>query len=138
MIYVGYAPAKLAGLPATTVVNRIATVPGQQIWSHYFRDAFVVAAIAFLFPILILVGTATRLAAARREERYAALRLVGATMDQVGVISSVDAAVSALLGAMLGIVIFRRCSPPWPARRSPAPGISPTRSRLPRPATWSC
>ena len=35
---------------------------------------------AFLFPILILVGTATRLAAARREERYAALRLVGATI----------------------------------------------------------
>ena len=111
VIYVGYAPAKLAGLPATTVVDRIATAPGQQIWSHYFRDAFVVAAIAFLFPILILVGTATRLAAARREERYAALRLVGATMDQVGVISSVDAVVSAMLGAILGIVIFRLLQP---------------------------
>ena len=111
VIYVGYAPAKLAGLPATTVVNRIATAAGQQIWSHYFRDAFVVAAIAFLFPILILVGTATRLAAARREERYAALRLVGATMDQVGVISSVDAVVSAMLGAILGIVIFRLLQP---------------------------
>ena len=111
VIYVGYAPAKLAGLPATTVVDRIATAPGQQIWSHYFRDAFVVAAIAFLFPILILVGTATRLAAARREERYAALRLVGATMDQVGVISSVDAVVSAMFGAILGIVIFRLLQP---------------------------
>src|SRR5580693_7128436 len=106
VIYVGYAPAKLAGLPATTVVDRIATAPGQQIWSHYFRDAFVVAAIAFLFPILILVGTATRLAAARREERYAALRLVGATSRQVSVISSVDAVVSALLGALLGVAIF--------------------------------
>jgi hypothetical protein len=106
VIYVGYTPAKLAALPATVVVNKIATAPGRQIWSHYFRDAFVVAAAAFLFPILILVGTATRLAAARREQRYAALRLVGATTDQLGVISSVDAVVSALLGAALGVVIF--------------------------------
>jgi hypothetical protein len=111
VVYVGYAPAKLAGLPATTVVDRIATAPGQQIWSHYFRDAFIVAALAFLFPILILVGTATRLAAARREERYAALRLAGATMDQVGVISSVDAVVSALLGTIVGIAAFRLLQP---------------------------
>ena len=81
-------------------MDKIATAPGRQIWSSYFRDAFVVGAIAFLFPILILVGTATRLAAARREERYAALRLVGATSRQVSVISSVDAVVSALLGAL--------------------------------------
>jgi hypothetical protein len=111
VIYVGYAPAKLAGLPATVVVDKIATVRGRQIWSSYFRDAFVVAAIAFLFPILILVGTATRLAAARREERYAALRLVGATNRQISVISSVDAVVSALLGAILGIVIFMLLQP---------------------------
>jgi ABC-type antimicrobial peptide transport system permease subunit len=111
VIYVGYAPAKLAGLPATTVVSKIATAPGRQIWSSYFRDAFVVGAIAFVFPILILVGTATRLAAARREERYAALRLVGATSRQISVISSVDAVASALLGTILGIVIFMLLRP---------------------------
>ncbi len=111
VIYVGDAPAKLAGLPATVVVDKIATAPGRQIWSSYFRDAFVVGAIAFLFPILILIGTATRLAAARREERYAALRLVGATASQISVISSVDAVVSALLGAILGIVIFTLIRP---------------------------
>jgi hypothetical protein len=111
MIYVGYAPAKLAGLPATTLVDKIATAPGRQIWTSYFRDAFVVGAIAFLFPILILVGTATRLAAARREQRYAALRLVGATSEQISVISSVDAVVSALLGTLLGIGIFTLLRP---------------------------
>jgi ABC-type antimicrobial peptide transport system permease subunit len=106
VIYIGYAPSKLAHLPATAVVDKIATAASQQIWSSYFRDAFVVGAIAFVFPILILVGTATRLAAARREERYAALRLVGGTSRQISVISSVDAVVSALLGAVLGIGIF--------------------------------
>jgi hypothetical protein len=111
VIYIGYRPAQLAGLPATQVVTRIATAPGRQVWTSYFRDAFVVGAIAFVFPILILVGTATRLAAARREERYAALRLVGATSGQVSVISSVDAVISALLGTVLGIGIFLALRP---------------------------
>jgi len=106
VIYVGYKPAQIASLPATTLVSQIATAPGRQVWTSYFRDAFIVGAIAFVLPILILVGTATRLAAARREERYAALRLVGATTEQVSVISSVDAVVSALLGALGGIGIF--------------------------------
>jgi len=111
VIYVGYAPARLASLPATTLVSKIATVPGRQVWTHYFRDAFIAGAIAFVFPILILVGTATRLAAARREERYAALRLVGATNRQIGVISTVDAAVSGLLGALIGTGIFMLLQP---------------------------
>jgi hypothetical protein len=111
VIYVGYQPAKLAGLPATQVVSRISTAVGRQVWTSYFRDAFVVGAIAFVFPILILVGTATRLAAARREERYAALRLVGATSRQISVISSVDAVVSALVGTLVGIGIFMALRP---------------------------
>jgi len=107
VVYIGYAPAELAGLPATILVSHIATMPGAQVWTHYFRDLFVVGAFAFVFPILILVATATRLAAARREERFAALRLVGATSRQIGAIASVDAAVGALLGALGGIGIFQ-------------------------------
>jgi len=111
VIYIGYAPSKLAAWPATSLVSTIARAPARQIWTHYFRDAFIVGAIAFVFPILILISTATRLAAARREERYAALRLVGATSRQISIISSVDAVISALLGAVLGIVIFQLLQP---------------------------
>jgi len=106
VIFVGYLPAQLAALPGTIRVSTIATASGRQVWSPYFRDAFVVSALAFLLPILILIGTATRLAAARREERFAALRLVGATPRQISVIASVDAIVGALLGTVLGIGIF--------------------------------
>src|SRR5215472_16779223 len=111
VIYIGYRPAQLAGLPATQLISKISTAVGRQVWTSYFRDAFVVGAIAFVFPILILVGTATRLAAARREERYAALRLVGATSRQISVISSVDAVVSALVGTLVGIGIFTALRP---------------------------
>lgn len=111
VIFVGDPPAKLAALPNTIRVDKIASSPGKQIWSPYFRDAFAVGALAFLFPILILVGTATKLAAARREERYASLRLVGATAHDINVIASADAIVSALFGAILGIGIYTLLQP---------------------------
>jgi len=56
--------------------------------------------------MLVLISTATRLAADRREERFAALRLVGGTPADIRVIASVEAMVSAFLGAVLGTVIF--------------------------------
>jgi hypothetical protein len=111
VIFVGDTPARLAALPSTIRVDKIATSPGTNLWSHYFRYAFGVAALAFLFPILILLGTATKLASARREERYASLRLVGATAHDIDVIASVEAIVSALCGAVLGIGIFALLQP---------------------------
>jgi hypothetical protein len=106
VVYVGYTPAQLAARPATIRVTTIAAGAQTSVWTNYFRDAFAVGAVAFVLPILILIGMATRLAATRREERYAALRLVGATNQQITVISSVDATVSALAGTLLGIIVF--------------------------------
>ena len=106
VVYVGYTPAQLAVRPATIQVTRIAVGAQTSVWTNYFRYAFAVGAVAFVMPILILIGMATRLAATRREERYAALRLVGATNRQISVISSVDAVVSALAGTLLGMLLF--------------------------------
>jgi cell division protein FtsX len=111
VVFVGYQPSQLQNLPFTIRVDRIAAGPQTSVWTNYFRYAFAVGAVAFVFPILILIGSATRLAAARREERYAALRLVGATNRQINVIASVDATVSALFGAVLGIGLFELVRP---------------------------
>jgi hypothetical protein len=110
VIFIGHKPAQLAAMGAQ-VVTKIATAPPKQVWTPYFRYAFAVGVLAVLFPMLILVGTATRLAAARREERYAAMRLVGATPRQISVVASIDAMVSALLGVLLGIGIFALVQP---------------------------
>ncbi len=106
VIYVWYRPSALAALPGTQQVTAIQASPGQEVFTPYFRYAFAVGVLAVLFPLLILISTATRLATARREERFAALRLVGATPRDIGVIASVDSVVSALLGAVLGIAVF--------------------------------
>jgi hypothetical protein len=110
-IYVGYRPSPLAAVPGTSVVTAIQAAPGPEVFTPFFRYAFGVGVLAVLFPVLILISTATRLAAARREERFAALRLVGATPRDVSVIASVDSVVSALAGAILGIGLFLAVRP---------------------------
>jgi hypothetical protein len=110
-VYVGYQPAALAALPGTQLVTAIGTAPGPEVFTPFFRYAFGVGVLAVLFPVLILIGTATRLAAARREERFAALRLVGATPRDVSVVAAVDSVISALAGTILGIGVFLAARP---------------------------
>jgi hypothetical protein len=123
VVYIGYTPAALAPAAAlppakhalvatpapvdgTTWVTSIATAPPPEVFTPFFRYAFGVGVLAVLFPMLVLISTATRLAADRREERFAALRLVGGTPTDIRVIASVESVVSSLLGAVSGVVIF--------------------------------
>ena len=97
-----------------------------------------VVAAGLLFPVLMFIGTATRLAATRREQRFAAMRLVGATPRQIDVIAAVEAR---RLGAGRHRGRLRRCSSPsatrWPRSRSPARRSSrPTSSPACWPASW--
>jgi hypothetical protein len=70
-----------------------------------------VVAAALLFPVLIFIGGATRLSAARREQRFAAMRLVGATPGQIAVISTVESAVAAIAGVCAGFGLFYALRP---------------------------
>jgi len=110
-VYDGYTPGQLAQQQGTIEVTHIATAAQLQGTTGIYKDAFGIGALAILFPLLLLINTATRLSAARREERYAAMRLIGATPHQINVIASVDAVVSALCGAVLGSVVFLAVRP---------------------------
>jgi hypothetical protein len=111
---VGHAPQELSGRPGAARVSTFpstapAGCPGG-CWAGIpaagLQLILAVVAGALIFPLLILVGSATRLAAARREQRFAAMRLVGATPRQVAVVSAVESTVSALAGTVLGIALF--------------------------------
>ncbi|MEV6240144.1 FtsX-like permease family protein [Lentzea sp. NPDC051838] len=62
----------------------------------------IVGAVVLLFPVLVFVGVATRLAAAQRDRRLAALRLVGAGATRVRLIASGEALAGALVGLVIG------------------------------------
>ena len=63
-------------------------------------------ALALLTPLLIFIAAATRLSAARREQRFAAMRLVGARPRQISVIAAVESTVAATAGVAAGFGLF--------------------------------
>jgi uncharacterized membrane protein YhaH (DUF805 family) len=105
-IYIGHTPTQVSEIPGTTWVTSINTAPEQAVFTPFFRDAFGIGVLAVVFPMLVLISTATRLAADRREERFATLRLVGGTPGDIRTVATVEAMISAFLGAAGGTIIF--------------------------------
>jgi len=71
----------------------------------------LVGIVVLLFPVLVFVGVATRLAAAQRDRRLAALRLVGAAASRVRLIASGETLVGAVAGLLFGIGFFLAARP---------------------------
>ncbi|MGB6457030.1 MAG: FtsX-like permease family protein [Streptosporangiaceae bacterium] len=111
VIIIGRPAAELARMPATERVGAIASTPRIDSSATLYQYGFGMVAVGLVFPLLTLIGTATRLAAARREERFAAFRLVGATPRQVSVIASVEAFAGAAIGGLAGIGLFQPLQP---------------------------
>ncbi|WP_169986628.1 FtsX-like permease family protein [Microbispora sp. H10836] len=111
VIVVGRTPDQVAAMPGARQVDVIDAEPAADDGADVYRFGFAVAAVGLIVPLLVLVGTATRLAAARRETRFAAIRLVGATTRQINVLAAVDAALGALAGALAGLAIFQLVRP---------------------------
>ena len=65
-----------------------------------------VVGVGLLLPVLIFIGASTRLSAARREQRYAAMRLTGATPRQITIIAAVESAIAATIGMAVGFALF--------------------------------
>jgi len=118
VIVVGRSAAAMSHLPGAAKVTSLNTTPPSGCGNHatcVIRGGLTpsgidlvlsVVALALLLPVLIFIGTATRLSAARREQRFAAMRLVGATPRQVSVIAAVESAAAAVAGVAIGFGLF--------------------------------
>jgi hypothetical protein len=118
VIVVGRSVPLLSHLPGAAQVTSFNTTPPGGCGSHstcVIRGGlepagidFVLSAVALalLLPVLIFIGTATRLSAARREQRFAAMRLVGGTPRQVSLIAAGESAVAAAAGVAIGFGLF--------------------------------
>jgi len=63
---------------------------------------FLIGAGILLFPIVMLLIIASQLGAAQREQRYAALRLIGATRSQITQIIAFESLIASFAGILLG------------------------------------
>jgi hypothetical protein len=117
VIVVGDSVAQLARTPGAVRVSSISATPpngcagdscelGLGINAKEMDLILPVVALAMLFPVLIFIATGTRLSAARREQRFAAMRLVGATRWQISVIAAVESTLAAVLGVAVGFGLF--------------------------------
>ncbi len=70
-----------------------------------------VVAAALLFPVLVFIGGATRLSAARREQRFAAMRLVGATPRQIARLATIESSLATVVGVVAGFGLFYALRP---------------------------
>ncbi len=73
--------------------------------------AIVALACTVLIPIWFFIATATRLSAATRQQRLAAVRLAGATAAQVRFLAGVEAGIAALAGVLAGYPLFLLARP---------------------------
>jgi hypothetical protein len=106
VIVIGYTPAQIDRVPGATRVTSIATGRGPGQSTQGIAAVLGIVALALLFPVLVFISTATRLAAARREQRFAAMRLAGATPRQVSLVAAVEAAAAAVTGTVAGFGLF--------------------------------
>jgi hypothetical protein len=118
--FVGRAPDELqaqggddprVGPDGTITVRSIESAPISRGLTREMRVVFVIGGLGLLIPVIVFVATATRLAAARREQRLAAMRLAGATLQQVGTVSAVEAALAAVGGTVVGFGAFLAIRP---------------------------
>ena len=106
VVFVGHAADELRAEADVATVRSIESAPISRNLTRAMRVVFVVGGVGLLAPVVVFVATATRLAAARREQRLAALRLAGATTGQVGVVAGVEAAIAAVAGVAAGFGLF--------------------------------
>jgi hypothetical protein len=113
IIVIGHSAGQLSQVPGAVKVGAIQRTPANCFACQntvgsgtVLQFILVVGAVALLLPVLILIATASRLSAARREERFAAMRLVGATPRQISIVSAVEAVVASIAGVAVGFALF--------------------------------
>ncbi|MFF0579521.1 FtsX-like permease family protein [Streptosporangium saharense] len=94
------APTRISGFTGTRTDNAI----GYQILA-------LIASVLMVVPLLVFGGAAARLTVARRDQRLAALRLVGATPGQVVAMTVAEAVITAFAGAVLGAALYLLMTP---------------------------
>jgi hypothetical protein len=98
---IGRSPDELRAAGAGEIAG-IETRPGTYAVTGPLKVIFTIGVIGLLLPVIIFSATVTRIAAARREERFAALRLAGATRGQIAMMAATETAIAAVGGAVLG------------------------------------
>lgn len=107
---IGHTPQDLRGRGGAQEVRGIAT-QSLDLFPGFGGFLFALAAILLLFPVMIFIIMVSKISMARREQRLAAMRMVGATRLQTAMLAGVEAGVGAAVGAVAGLLGFLALRP---------------------------
>ena len=93
----------ISGRPPTRIADFTGRVSED---SEGYQVLAMIASVLMVVPLLVFGGAAARLTVARRDQRLAALRLVGATPGQVVGMTVAEAVIVAFAGAVAGTVAY--------------------------------
>jgi FtsX-like permease family len=116
------APAELVGIVGRTPQEMRNTYgayeirgieqPGERLdLAAFWGILFALLAVLIVGPVVAFVSMATRIGGARREVRFAAVRLAGATRLQTAVLAATETGGAALAGIVLGCLGFLAIRP---------------------------
>lgn len=110
-VYSGEEPTRLAGEKQLSEVYGFGVPTEGFALSMALFSLVAPAVVALLLPLLIFVTTASRMGAAQRDRRLAALRLIGVDSRQVRRIAAAESLVGAAGGLLLGVALFLAVRP---------------------------
>jgi hypothetical protein len=101
---IGRTPDQLGEVTSMSLyeVRGFGSLPSGYAFYQGIRVLLLLGAVLLLVPVIIFIVMATRVAAAHREQRLAAIRLAGATRLQAAVVAAVETGLGAVTGAALG------------------------------------
>ncbi|MGW0485042.1 FtsX-like permease family protein [Nonomuraea sp. NPDC003214] len=106
------APVMTAPRGADEAPVRVADLAGEpSMDSQGYRILALIGSVLMVVPLLVFGGAAARLTVARRDQRLAALRLVGATPGQVVGMTVAEAVIVAFAGVLTGTVAYALALP---------------------------
>ena len=108
-------PDDLLVVTGTTVAHLVATDQDPVVVKAFTADSFqsesyhivaIVGSLAVLIPVLLLIAIITDLGSVQRAERFAILRLIGATPRAVAAMAALETGVTTLVGAIAGVGLY--------------------------------
>lgn len=106
VLVVGMESPRLAAWQGSEQPQVVTGFVGHDYAAQAYRIVAAIGALAILAPVLLLIAIVTDLGAAQRAERFATLRLIGATPGRVARLAAAETAATSALGAVAGIVLY--------------------------------
>jgi hypothetical protein len=111
VVIVGHTPEQMRAMAGAIEIRGVEQPGDNEDLIAFWGILFGMVAVLVIGPVVVFIAMTTRVGGARREQRFAAVRLAGATRLQTAVLAATETAVAAITGTLLGWLAFGMLRP---------------------------